>query len=236
METELTSLYPGFDMSNSMYELGKKHGTDKVTHHEYHEIYPLFIEKFYQKDGAMLEIGLDQGASLNMWLELFPKMHIYGMDLDFEGTTERSTIIKGDQSREADLSRVVDSIKHPLYFINDDGSHIPEHQVLTFNKLFPILEIGGVYIIEDIETSYWTRSGLYGYKTRYGVGHRKSLIEAFKSAVDGVNFEFSSTRKAPLEHQDSIQSITFSRNCVIITKKEPGDRTYRYPNKVRKLF
>ena len=35
--------------------------------------------------------------------------------------------------------------------IVDDGSHIIEHMVLTFNTLKKYLKKGGVYIIEDIK-------------------------------------------------------------------------------------
>jgi hypothetical protein len=46
---------------------------------------------------------------------------------------------------------------------------------------------GGTYIIEDIETSYWTKGGLYGYETRYGYHHQNSLIEVFKDLLDDIN-------------------------------------------------
>jgi hypothetical protein len=104
--------------------LGRKYKSDKITHHRYHEIFPHFISKFYDKEGGIIEIGVEQFNSIKMWLEF-----------------------KGDQSKEDDIDRFISIIRHPIYFINDDGSHIPEHQVLTFNKLFPILEDGGIYII-----------------------------------------------------------------------------------------
>jgi len=214
---------------NLMGSLGRKHGTDKIVLHEYHEIFPQYIEKFYDSDGAMLEIGMARGASLNMWLELFPNMHIYGMDRDTSVTSvDRTTIIQGDQSSLDDLNRVRDQIKHPLLFVNDDGSHIPEHQLLTFNTLFPLLEIDGVYIIEDIETSYWTKKDCYGYPTRYGIGHEKSIIEVFKTAIDGVNHEICGKRSGVVHHQEFIHSITFSKNCIIIIKKSPDDKPYNY--------
>ena len=175
----------------------------------------------------MLEVGLLGGASLKMWSELFPNMHIYGVDLKAGVSSDRHTIIQADQSSQSDLDRVVRSINHPLYFINDDGSHIPEHQLLTFNTMFPKLEVGGVYIIEDIETSYWVRHQIYGYPTRYGVGHPKSIVEIFKMALDGVNYEFSNVRRGPVKHQEYIKGISFYRNCIIITKKSPNDRPYR---------
>jgi hypothetical protein len=216
----------------SFKELGLKYGTDKVFHHRYDRFYPREIEFIKQLRGVgILEIGLFEGASLKLWLEYFPDAWIYGMDIGSEGTLERATITKGDQSKPADLLKVLAAVRHPLYFINDDGSHCPEHQLLTFCHLFPALELGGVYIIEDVETSYWRRGQLYGYPTEYGYQHPKSIIEKFKLALDYINREYFSPEalaelKAILTEAgftlqwclDCVKSITFAHNCIVIRK------------------
>jgi hypothetical protein len=216
---------------NLLEKYGNEFKTDKITHHKYHEIFPMFIEQFTEKNGSIIEIGLEREASLKMWLHYFKNMHIYGLDIKLEKTGERFTIFKGDQSSENDLDNFTKIIKKPVYFINDDGSHIPEHQLLTFNKLFPILEENGVYIIEDIETSYWTKNGLYGYKTNYGYKHPKSIVELFKNVIDCVNNEFMlKTIATPIKHLDMIKSITFAYNCIIIVKHKSIKRNYRFKN------
>jgi hypothetical protein len=215
-----------------MQLIGKKHKTDKITHHKYHEFYPTYIEKFYEKSGGIIEVGLDPKngkASLHMWLDLFPNMHIYGLDRDTPNEfKDKYTILQCDQSDPDQLNNCIDNINNSIYFINDDGSHIPEHQLLTFNKLFPLLEVGGVYIIEDIETSYWTKGSLYGYQTRYGKGHEKSIVEIFKKSIDGVNVEFSKSFQGEVQYQREIGSITFAKNCIIITKRISDNRPYRF--------
>jgi len=138
-------------MPNRMYELGVKYDTDKITHHRYDTSFDMFLSGMYDTSGSMLEIGIDNGKSLKMWLELFPNAHIYGMDINQGYSGERYTVMRGDQSKSADLHTVYSTIQeNNVFFINDDGSHIPEHQLLTFNTLFPALREGGVYIIEDI--------------------------------------------------------------------------------------
>jgi len=97
-----------------MYEIGKKNNTDKITHHRYHEIYPTFIQKFYQKEGGIVEIGIAREASLKMWLELFPKMHIYGIDINVEKEGPRFNVLKVDQGSEDDLDHFVEQIHHPI--------------------------------------------------------------------------------------------------------------------------
>jgi beta-1,4-mannosyl-glycoprotein beta-1,4-N-acetylglucosaminyltransferase len=220
-----------------MYQLGLKYNTDKVTHHKYHEIYDTFLQNLYNKEGSILEIGIHVGNSLKMWLELFPRAFIYGIEIENGQIGNRFNIFKADQSNTDDLLRIAKTLQsNNVFFINDDGSHIPEHQLLSFNILFPTLCEGGVYIIEDIETSYWVRGGptepsaYYSYNTHYGYKHPDSLIEIFKDVADSVNYEFAGKKSNRVHHHDMIGSVTFSRNCIIITKKKPDDRVYRFPN------
>lgn len=223
------------EASNRIFELGTKHGTDKVTHHEYHLSYELFLKPFYEKSGAILEIGINEGASLNMWRELFPNAFIYGMDIDREYEGERHKIFKGDQSKPEDLEMLKTNVRdhNPIWFINDDGSHVPSHQILTFNSIFPILEEGGVYIIEDIETSYWRNGRLYGYGVRCGYKHPDSIVEIFKDVADAVNSEFAGQRRTSrVQHQDQIGSVTFAPNCIIIVKRTRPHRPYRFAENI----
>ena len=214
---------------SSMELIGKKYNTDKILHHKYHEIYPLFIHKFYDTEGGIIEIGVETFSSIKMWIDLFKNMHIYGFDINIDNYGEKHSIFKGDQSKELDLNNFISIINKPIYFINDDGSHIPEHQLLTFNKLFPILEDGGIYIIEDIETSYWKKNGLYGYNTNYGYKHQNSIVEIFKNIIDCVNSEFILQKiETPVEHLDNIKMITFAYNCIIIEKGTRDKRIYRF--------
>ena len=90
------------------------------------------------------------------------------------------------------------------------------------------MQEGGVYIIEDVETSYWTKNGLYGYSTNYGYKHPNSIIEIFKEVADSVNSEFAGKKENRVMHHNMIGSITFSRNCIIIVKKTVVDRPYRF--------
>jgi hypothetical protein len=37
----------------------------------------------------------------------------------------------------------------------DDGSHVAEHQKISFDVLFPLVSDDGLYLCEDLHTSYW---------------------------------------------------------------------------------
>ena len=188
---------------------------------------------------GILEIGIEQGIeeskSLALWLSYFPAAFIYGIDyslFDDHVAGNRFKLFKVDQSKLFQLQIIVkEQLKHSIFLIIDDGSHVPEHQILRFNYLFTeCLEAGGTYIIEDIETSYWQNGILYGYNFRYGYLHGNSAVEAFKKLADDVNYEFLAPEVRKLHELNieskfssktraAVSSITFSMNCIIITKK-----------------
>jgi hypothetical protein len=80
---------------------------------------------------AMIEIGVQDKCSINLWLNYFPNSFIYGIDINIDNEGERYKIFKGDQSINEDIINISNKITTPIFFILDDGSHIPEHQILT---------------------------------------------------------------------------------------------------------
>lgn len=218
-------------MKKSFFEIGLQQKTDKISQHGYHFIYPNILDKYRDlKDKGIIEIGIENKYSLNLWLEYFPYSFIYGMDINLECNGERFSILKGDQSNKNDLINLKENINKPIFFIIDDGSHIPEHQILTFDILFEKLEPGGTYIIEDIETSYWTKEFIYNYKTNYGYQNKNSIIEIFKDLLDDINSEFLTEENKQIQlskrkenvsitNRKNISSILFFHNSIIITKK-----------------
>ena len=225
-------------MNNTLFDIGINSGTDKISHHGYHRFYSKYIKRDIAK---LLEIGIADGHSVNLWLDYCPNAYIYGMDINKEYSRERLLVLRGDQSKEQDLENIKSNVGDNLDVLIDDGSHIPEHQLLSFEKLFPIIRAGGIYIIEDIEISYWKQSQ-YIYETRYGSEHKLNLINVFKDVLHLLNKEFineidlQSIRlrcTIPDFIIDTISTITFCQNCIIITKKEEyeyqyNNRTYRF--------
>lgn len=223
---------------DSFRTIGQRTGTDKITHHGYHRFYPQWLDPIRETTKGILEIGIDKHHSLALWKEYFPNAFVYGMDIGIEYTEPRVHVIQGDQSSSEDLNRVIQTIQHPIQCIVDDGSHVPEHQIGTFNILFlRLLEPGGIYIVEDIETSYWTKNSIFGYPTRYGYRHPNSFVEQSKHLIDCINSEFLNPSvletiqtQFSKETIDCISSISFGQNCVIF-KKQRNEEAY-YKNRV----
>ena len=225
-------------MDNQLGEWGSFFRVDKMINHGYHRFYYHALKHLCDASFNMLEIGIEGFQSVDMWKRFFPKAKIYGIDINREYKDGRMCIFKADQSNLQHLQAVLqamDSAK--CAFINDDGSHIPEHQILTFNEFFPkLLTDGGVYIIEDIETSYWKTKGLYGYDTRYGYQHPKSIVTVFKHILDWLNRKYMNAQDRQMLRQtlnmfsdatlNAIGSITFGQNCIIIHKKTQYDHSF----------
>ena len=228
-----------------MLTTNKKFKSNKITHHGYERFYDYFLCPFKDVKFNFLEIGIDQGRSLKLWNEYFTNATIYGMDINESYTHKKGKVIKGDQSNKKDLNRVIKEIKVSKFII-DDGSHKPEHQLITFNHLFKnLLEGDGIYIIEDIETSYWRKAELYGYKINAGYDAKNNIVTIFKNIVDIVNREFlleehieyiKKFNKIDFDNLKYISFIAFAQNCIIIKKmtqeryEKYGKRKYRFAN------
>lgn len=234
------------ESKNSIFSLGTKYNTNKIYHHGYHRYYEDFLLKYKKKKFNFLEIGMDVGKSLFLWRDYFPKAFIYGLEIKQEYIDKNIFVIKGDQSSLKDLKKLV-SITNKCNVIIDDGSHVPEHQLISFNYLFKhCLSEDGIYIIEDIETSYWRKdkkAKLYGYNIDSGYDSKNNIVNIFRDIVPIVNREFISKenkknliKKSRLTEYciNNISSIMFGMNCIIIKKisnyekKKFTNRKYRY--------
>ena len=110
----------------------------------------------------LLEIGVGGddndvgGRSLLAWQAFFPFATIIGVDyLPREAVaTRRARFRQANQGSAEDLARLC-AEEGPFDVIIDDGSHLSQHQLFSFHHLFDALQDGGIYVIEDVHTSYW---------------------------------------------------------------------------------
>lgn len=105
---------------------------------------------------TLLEIGVKKGGSLRMWEAYFPHARIIGVDIKpskLEGLSDRVRLLTGDQGDPAFLEALVRD-HGPFGIVIDDGSHMAEHQRVTFETLFPDVVDGGLYVIEDMHSGY----------------------------------------------------------------------------------
>ncbi len=234
-------------------EAGISAGTDKVCHHAYHRFYADFLAGF-DGNGSIVEIGYGKGKSIGFWKSLYPSAFLYVIDRDVELEGDGFKVLKYDQSSNSQLNELQNFLQgKDVAVIIDDGSHIPEHQLKTFNNLFGVLNQKGIYIIEDTECSYWRYGNCYGYKTRYGLKSSLSLVNKMRSLPHWINRGFLARRERLclarslrnmgfcLNALGSIGSISFAHNCVAVLKCLNGDeqytsQDYRYIDHVQPNF
>lgn len=146
----------------------------------YFEIYERHFSQFRNKPISLLEFGVLHGGSLQMWKHYFgPQAKIYGADINprcAELAEEQITILLADQESRASLQNICKTLP-PFDIIIDDGGHTMLQQTTTFEEMWGQLKIGGIYLIEDMLTSYWPSFG-GGYKDPVNfVEYTKNLID-----------------------------------------------------------
>lgn len=143
-------------MSNMIDEIAVKYGTDKSSlHHHYTRYYERHLPA---KTISLLEIGAFKGASLRMWKELYPDSQIACFDLfiDPDNISKEDveslgvTAYQGNQEYVSDLEK----IEGEFDVIIEDGSHRSDHQIITFETLWPKVKSGGMYVVEDLHCCY----------------------------------------------------------------------------------
>ena len=195
--------------------------SDKVSHHGYHRFYPWFLNHLRGQNVNFLEIGIDKTESLRLWKGYFNNVNLHGIDIDEKEFNDTEvTLHKIDQSNSLELDKFVATVGIKFDVILDDGSHVPEHQILTINKLWDLVKPGGIYIIEDIETSYWKKSKIYGYRFN---ARRQGIMHEFSKLIHVINSEFSKSKNQNSlikKFGQEVEMLTFAQNCIIIVKKD----------------
>lgn len=203
---------------NYLNELATKYKTDKYNAHWYTPHYSLHFSKWENSRINLLEIGVDQGGSLKMWKEYFVNGQIFGLDIEDKKQFEedRIRIFRGDQSDVKCLRNIYQEMEH-MDIIIDDGSHINKHIITSFETLFPLLNNGGIYVVEDLQTSYWAYEGFGGDSNN--LNNTDTAMGFFKGLVDGLNHqERIQPGYTPTYYDKYIVSMHFYHNMIFIYK------------------
>ena len=152
--------------------------TDNSLSSHYLEVYDYHFSKLRLLPLEICEIGVQRGGSLKMWADYFPNAQITGIDIKKKckkHESQRIKIIIGDQADKKFLVKLGN-----FDIIIDDGGHTMTQQKTSLKYLWDHLNKGGIYVIEDLETSYWPRFG-------GGYGREKTTIQKLKSYIDSLN-------------------------------------------------
>nr|NQU89843.1 class I SAM-dependent methyltransferase [Bacteroidota bacterium] len=181
----------------------------------YFEIYERHFSRFRKKPITLLEIGVGYGGSLQMWKSYFGKKAvIIGLDIDPICKSSEENQIEvhiGSESDRVFLNELKDKIPQ-LDILIDDGGHMMDQQITGFEELFSHVKENGVYLCEDVCTSYWEEfEG--GYK------RANTFIEYSKNFIDYLNAYHSRENTLTVnEFTKSVKSIHYYDNVLVIEK------------------
>ncbi len=202
--------------------LARLHGTDKLAH-GYIPHYRLLLSGLRKRRFNLLEIGIGGyaghtvgGESLRMWKAYFSHARIHGLDiLEKPGVAQkRISVWQGSQVDPEILHRIHKSAGG-FDVVIDDGSHRNEHVIETFQLLFPLLNSGGIYFVEDVQTSYWPQYG--GQAIAHDSSDHTSM-GFFKNLADRLNHEEFQFPDSGSPFDDELDSVFFWHNLIAIRK------------------
>lgn len=214
----------------------------------YAERYERYFGQFRDRPIKLLEIGIggyddpkSGGDSLRAWKAYFPRAQIFGLDIVDKRALEEDRIktFRGSQDDAEFLRRVVAETGE-LDVIIDDGSHRNDHVVASFKALYPHLNDGGVYVVEDTHFSYvpsfpnWrsivpaeTPPSWVQYGGSLDLYARDTMVGFFKRLADCVSHqEFFHPGYQPNYFDLHTVGVHFYRNQIFVLKGDnsaPGN-------------
>jgi hypothetical protein len=194
-----------------------RQNNDRIIHKwvHYFDVYDRHFKRFRGKEIILVEIGVYQGGSLQMWKNYFgEKAFIYGIDINpgcRQCEEERIKILIGSQSDRQFLREIKKQLP-PIDILIDDGGHTMRQQIVTYQELFDQVKDDGVYLCEDLHTSYWLK---------FGGGHKRrgTFIEFSKNFIDSLNAFHSEQRSLKVnQFTRTVNSVHYYDSIIVIEK------------------
>ena len=203
----------------------------------YHEIF----ENIRQNPITILEFGVQNGGSLEIWSRFFNNFKfVIGVDVDssialLNFNNENIITIVGDAT-SVETAELISSRFGSIDVVVDDGSHINTDVIKTFLLNWNVVSEGGFYAIEDTHSSY---------QQSYGGGFqsKNSIINFFKILVELTHFEFWGLNISILDLFEesefsyllsearvdltNIESIHFFQSMIVLKKKKLDNKMIR---------
>lgn len=186
---------------------------DKWIH--YFPVYERHLAAYRGTAARVLEIGVYRGGGLELLRHfLGPEPHIVGIDIDdaaHQAVGDLYPVELGDQADPEFLRGVAE--KHgPFDVVIDDGGHTMRQQIVSVETLFPLLNQGGTYIVEDCHTSYWPE-----YADAESGG--QTFIEWLKDRTDDIHaYHHSLAEHLPQPWQVTLSGIHVYDSVAVLDK------------------
>ncbi|MCC7080731.1 MAG: class I SAM-dependent methyltransferase [Burkholderiales bacterium] len=186
----------------------------------YFDIYERHFSRFRQRAPVMIEIGVFGGGSLAMWKAFFGEgARIIGIDINPQCKVHEADGIEifiGSQDDPELIERIFS--KHPrVDIVLDDGSHVMEHMISSFELLYSRLHPHGVYVVEDTHTCYWP-------EYQGGLRQPGSFMEFTKDKLDEINAVHSRGALSVSDFTKATDCIACYDSVVVFERRPQGKR------------
>jgi glycosyltransferase involved in cell wall biosynthesis len=172
--------------------------------------YDRLFDDYRDKPVRLLEIGIQNGGSLEIWSKYFSNASaLIGCDINpdcarLSYDDPCIVVIVGDANAPNVREQVL--LHSPQFdIIIDDGSHLSNDIIKSFALYFPRIAENGVFIAEDLHCSYWSQF-------EGGLFDPYSSISFFKRLADVINHEHWGIPKA---RADILRGIFTKHGCEV---------------------
>lgn len=190
--------------------------------HHYLKIYDRHLNRFRGKNPVVLEIGVAYGGSLEMWNHYFGSgCTIYGVDINPQCLKYQTILNDGKENDNIQIR--IGNQEDPVFWedfkastpmfdiVIDDGGHTMKGQITTFEQIYDKIKKNGVYICEDLHTSYIPE---------FGGAYKKpdTFIEYSKNFVDLINAHWWDCPDKSFRQKTD--SVTYYDSVIVLEKNE----------------
>ena len=138
----------------NQYTHPSKRDNIRITAHGYSKFYEKVFLEFKDKKINVLEIGSFYGNASAAMFFYFRNANIFGADINpdmFNYTSKRMTSFFVNSSSASSIQKNIIDKKIEYKIIIEDASHMLKDQIISLFYLFPILESGGYFIVEELD-------------------------------------------------------------------------------------
>jgi hypothetical protein len=178
----------------------------------YFTIYDRYLQQFIGTEFTLIEIGVQQGGSLQIWKKYFgSKVGVVGIDIEQRTmfTEPQIQTFCGNQSDTNFLDSVITQVGTPTVII-DDGSHNQSDVLTSLHALWPKLAVNGIYIIEDTHTAYWQ-------EWKGGINSPLNIVAVSSRFVHDVNLQHMKEPYTPVMR--NLRSISYYDSMIVLEKE-----------------
>lgn len=196
------------------FETNKSKRIHKWIH--YFDIYHQYFNRFRNKPITFLEIGVQNGGSLEMWRKYFgPKATIIGVDImpECKQFESKNTHIRIGDQESPEFWRTIRKEFPSIDILLDDGGHTVNQQIVTFKEMYQYISNNGIYLCEDLHTNYWSD---------FGGGYRKNstFISYMKNLIDDMHAWHSHDKEvfSVTDYTKSIKGMHIYDSVIVLEK------------------